>query len=502
MKNQFFLLKIGTQLKLGLLLPVFFVILLGSVSYINSNDRLIKTKIYDHALLIERSIGTLYNCIYAQQSDMKDVSLDTSAKDIEIEMMWIKWWRLQASASIDTIYKEYHGPGADVDSLSLGYAELNKLCYNTIDLMGSGNRNEALNRTRTNGIISVNVQKLLEKLDKINKVTIKYDDRLFLNIIEFKNSHNKKLLFLIAIILLFSIILNTFLVNKIIRPIEDLTEAAKRFHNGDLNARSSYNSGNEFGVLSSSFNEMVDSIKIQNEEKDLHSAELINANNELKQFAYISSHQLQHPLRTIKNFVQIFEEDLSGKLDKNAMRHLNIIKESTERMNSLIVSLSDFSRLGQNKQLSKVDIKRLIDNVLADLHNLLELSDPVVEVREMPVLNAYEVELGQVFQNLIVNAIKFRRKETRLIIKISSEQVNGKWRFSVSDNGIGIAPDQFPKLFNMFYRLHSDEKEYEGKGIGLAFSKKIIELHNGEIWVEPNEIQGVTFFFTIPNLTL
>jgi signal transduction histidine kinase len=72
----------------------------------------------------------------------------------------------------------------------------------------------------------------------------------------------------------------------------------------------------------------------------------------------------------------------------------------------------------------------------------------------------------------------------------------------VSDNGIGIAPDQFPKLFNMFYRLHSDEKEYEGKGIGLAFSKKIIELHNGEIWVEPNEIQGVTFFFTIPNLTL
>ena len=209
MKNQLFSLKIGTQLKLGLLLPVFFVILLGSVSYINSNDRLIKTKIYDHALLIERSIGTLYNCIYALQSDMKDLSLDTSAKDIEIEMMRIKWWRLQASASIDTIYKEYHGPGDDVASLNLGYAELIKLCYNTIELMRSGKRNEAINRTRTNGIISVNVQKVLEKLDKINKVTIKYDDRLYLNIIEFKNSHNKKLLFLIAIILLFSIILNT-----------------------------------------------------------------------------------------------------------------------------------------------------------------------------------------------------------------------------------------------------------------------------------------------------
>ena len=247
---------------------------------------------------------------------------------------------------------------------------------------------------------------------------------------------------------------------------------------------------------------MVDSIKIQSEEKDRQSAELISVNNELKQFAYISSHQLQHPLRTIKNFVQIFEEDFSGKLDENAIRNLNIIKESTERMNSLIISLSDYSRLGQNKELSMVDIKRLIDNVLADLHNLLELSDPVIEVTEMPVLNAYEVELGQVFQNLIVNAIKFRRKETRLVIKISSEQVNGKWRFSVSDNGIGIAPEQFPKLFSMFYRLHSDEKEYEGKGIGLAFCKKIIELHNGEIWVESNEKEGVTFYFTITSLTL
>ena len=502
MKNQLFSLKLGTQLKLGLLLPVFFVILLGSVSYIRSNEHLIKTKIYDHALLTERSIGTMYNCIYALQRDMKDLLLDTTEKDIENALMQIKWWRVKASASIDTIYKEYHGPGDDVDSLKTGFADLNNSCLNTVELMRSGKRIEVIEHTKTNGIISAGSQKLLERLDKINKVTLKYNDSLYLTIIEFKNAHNKKLLFLITLIILFSIILNTLIVNKIIRPIEDLTEAAERFHKGDLSARSTYKSRNEFGVLSSSFNEMVDSIKIQSEEKDRQSAELISVNNELKQFAYISSHQLQHPLRTIKNFVQIFEEDFSGKLDENAIRNLNIIKESTERMNSLIVSLSDFSRLGQNKQLSKVDIKRLIDNVLADLHNLLEISDPVVEVREMPVLNAYEVELGQVFQNLIVNAIKFRRKETRLVIKISSEQVNGKWRFSVSDNGIGIAPDQFPKLFSMFYRLHSDEKEYEGKGIGLAFCKKIIELHNGEIWVESNEKEGVTFYFTITSLTL
>lgn len=101
-----------------------------------------------------------------------------------------------------------------------------------------------------------------------------------------------------------------------------------------------------------------------------------------------------------------------------------------------------------------------------------------------------------------MNAIKFSRKESQPNIKIASEKNNGIWKFSVSDNGIGIPPDQYDKLFNIFYRLHPTENEYEGKGIGLAFCKKIIELHHGEIWIESNKKQGVTFFFTIPNLTL
>jgi methyl-accepting chemotaxis protein len=270
---------------------------------------------------------------------MKDLSLDSTEKDIGIELLWIKWWKLRASGLIDTIYKEYSGPRNDVDTMNQDYVVLDNSCESTLELMRAGKRNEVINDTKTNGIISFKVQKLLTKLDIISNHTIKKNDQLYLNIIELKNSLNKKLLFLITLILLVTIFINIVLARNIIRPIEEMTDAVQRFHKGDVNARSSYKSENEFGILSSSFNNMVEWIMIQNEEKDKRSAELISANNELKQFAYISSHQLQHPLRTIKNFVQIIEEDYSGKLDETAINHLNTIKESTERMNSLIISL-------------------------------------------------------------------------------------------------------------------------------------------------------------------
>jgi PAS domain S-box-containing protein len=225
-------------------------------------------------------------------------------------------------------------------------------------------------------------------------------------------------------------------------------------------------------------------------------------NKELKQFTYVSSHQLQQPLRTIKNFVQILEEDYSGKFDENAIKYLNTIKDSAERMNALILALSDYSRLGLNKQLNKVDCRSIVNDVISDLDAMIKTSDAIIEVSKMPVLNAYEVELRQVFQNLLTNAIKFRKKNTQPIIQISSETFDGKWKFSVRDNGIGIAPDQFGKIFNLFQRLHSTEDEYEGKGIGLAFCKKVIELHQGKIWLESNKDQGVTFSFFITNLKL
>jgi len=225
-------------------------------------------------------------------------------------------------------------------------------------------------------------------------------------------------------------------------------------------------------------------------------------NQELKQFAYVSSHELQQPVRTIYNFIQIYEEEYSALLDKKASKYLEIIKDSSKRVYALINVLSDYSKLGLKKSLRLVNMKELIDNVILDLNSTVKSSGAEIEIGDMPVINAYEIEIHQVFRNLIGNAVKFQNKNVKPQIKINAEKIGDKWRFSVSDNGIGIPPVHFEKLFNIFQRLHANENEFEGKGIGLAICKKIIELHQGQIWVESNKDQGVTFYFTIPNLTL
>jgi two-component system, chemotaxis family, sensor kinase Cph1 len=225
-------------------------------------------------------------------------------------------------------------------------------------------------------------------------------------------------------------------------------------------------------------------------------------NQELKQFAYISSHELQQPVRTIYNFIQIYENEYAAVIDKNAHKYLDIIKDSAKRMYMLITALSDYSRLGLNKTLRLVNFKKLIDNVISDLDAAIKATGANIQISEMPVINAYEIEIHQVFLNLIGNAIKFHEKDRPPVVRVTSEKTGNAWKFSVSDNGIGISPSHFGKLFNMFQRLHSDESEFEGKGIGLTVCKKLVELHQGQIWVESNDDQGVTFYFTIPSLTL
>jgi PAS domain S-box-containing protein len=224
-------------------------------------------------------------------------------------------------------------------------------------------------------------------------------------------------------------------------------------------------------------------------------------NQELKQFAHISSHELQQPLRTIYNFIQIYEKEFASSIDVKAYKYLNVIRDSAKRMYTVISALSDYSKVGLAKNLKLVNFKELIDNVISDLDAAIKSAKAEIQVSEMPAINAYEIEIHQLFLNLIGNAIKFHTKNIKPVVKIASVKAGNSWKFSVSDNGIGISPSNFVKLFNMFQRLHPDEEEFEGKGIGLALCKKIVELHKGNIWVESNAERGVTFYFTIPSLT-
>ena len=241
---------------------------------------------------------------------------------------------------------------------------------------------------------------------------------------------------------------------------------------------------------------------IQNEEKEKRATQLSLANNELEQFAYIASHDLREPLRTVSNYMQVFEEDYMDLLDNNARKYLHAVNEAIKRMNRLIKSLLDFSRLGNNLILTYTDTKVLIDEVLADLESSILSSDAVIEVSEMPKLNLFEIEMHQVFQNLICNAIKFRKKDSVPRIQILSEKIDTVWKFSIIDNGIGIAQEHFERIFVIFQRLHTNEAEFEGNGIGLANCKKIILLHQGQIWVESELGKGTKIHFTIPHLTI
>lgn len=222
-------------------------------------------------------------------------------------------------------------------------------------------------------------------------------------------------------------------------------------------------------------------------------------NKELEQFAYIASHDLQEPLRTVSNYIKVFEEDYTDRLDEEALLYLKSMARANNRMTNLVKSLLDYSRLGRDRKLTRVDVGQLVSEVLSDLQNAVKVSEATFKISILPILNVYETELRQLFQNLVTNALKFRRPGVPLLVEIVAEPVNDSWQFSVRDNGIGIAEEHFERIFQIFQRLHLEDA-YEGNGIGLAYCKKIVELHQGWISVTSTLGKGSNFMFTIPNL--
>jgi ligand-binding sensor domain-containing protein/signal transduction histidine kinase len=236
--------------------------------------------------------------------------------------------------------------------------------------------------------------------------------------------------------------------------------------------------------------------KAKNEAHDANK-NLEKKNKELEQFAYIASHDLQEPLRTTSGFIELLKKQYGGKLDERADSYFNYITDASERMKLLIKNLLDYSRIGAKKELEEVDCNKTLRDVLADLGAAINDAKADVQHKTLPVVSGYPTELKQLFQNLIINAVKFRKKGVDPQIKISAAQINDTWEFAFADNGIGIEKQHSEKIFNIFQRLHT-RTEYEGSGIGLAHCKKIAELHKGRIWVESEPGIGTTFYFTIP----
>lgn len=231
---------------------------------------------------------------------------------------------------------------------------------------------------------------------------------------------------------------------------------------------------------------------------EAHNEQLRRSNAELEQFAYIASHDLQEPLRMVASFTQLLEDRYSDKLDDRARKYIGYAVEGAKRMQSLVRDLLAYSRVtSAEKVLKPVESGAVVAAVTERLSAPIRESGTKVLVHPLPLVMSDELELGQVFQNLISNAVKFRAADRPPRIEIAAEQQGAMWRFSVADNGIGIDEKFSERIFQMFQRLHERSK-YDGSGIGLAIAKKIVERHGGKIWFVSAPDKGTTFHFTLP----
>ncbi|MAT98707.1 MAG: hypothetical protein CL608_16310 [Anaerolineaceae bacterium] len=246
--------------------------------------------------------------------------------------------------------------------------------------------------------------------------------------------------------------------------------------------------------------DITDQLKIEEALRE-RTRSLEASNEELAQFAYAASHDLQEPLRMITSYLQLIAQRYQDQLDDEAMEFIGYAVDGAKRMRQLIVDLLTYSRIGQQNQgVGQVELEKILQQVLFNLEVQIQEANIAITHDPLPTITADKTQMLQLLQNLISNAIKFRKDESPKV-HISAQQEPARWVIQIADNGIGMQPEFTKKIFAIFQRLHTRE-EYPGTGIGLAICKKIVQKHKGEIWVDSEPGVGSTFSFSIPsNLT-
>lgn len=315
---------------------------------------------------------------------------------------------------------------------------------------------------------------------------------------------------ILAGLLLFSVALSVYMSRRISRPIADVTERIQRGERSQLSETISRSAPQEFYQLASSLDEAYQQLTLQQSalEQEVHARQtaqlsledkveqLSRANQELKQFTYIASHDLQEPLRTIRSFIELLMQHHANGLSDNARTMMQFVEDASARMQTLVKDLLDYGRIGTKSETKLLDMNLLVAAVLEDLSSAIQDSGATVTLGKLPALQGFETELRLLFQNLLSNALKFSRPEVAPVIHVSASRQGSGWQFQVCDNGIGIEPQYRDKIFGVFKRLHT-KQEYPGTGIGLAHCQKVVALHQGKIWVESAEPCGSCFVFTL-----
>ena len=283
---------------------------------------------------------------------------------------------------------------------------------------------------------------------------------------------------------------------RIVRPLRRLQMHAAAVGHGHLGHRAAGIGISELDELADALNAMAVQVQERQEALEQANVELSRSNRDLEQFAYVASHDLQEPLRSITGYLQLLERRYKDRLDAHADEFIAYAVEGAARMQALINDLLAFSRIGsRGSPFAPADTQKVLDEALRNLGKAIEESGAVVTHDPLPTVNGDATQLVQLLQNLVGNAIKFRGQEPPQI-HVGARPEGDQWLFSVRDNGIGIDPQYAERIFVIFQRLHL-RTEYPGTGIGLAICKRIVERHGGRIWVESEQGKGATFYFTL-----
>ena len=284
---------------------------------------------------------------------------------------------------------------------------------------------------------------------------------------------------------------------RISLPLSKLKAAATAVAEGDFSKKLESDANDEIGLLSQTFNDMSQNLAEAIENLNYSNEDLEKANKELQDFTYVVSHDLQEPLRKVHSFGQFLLEDCYENLSDDGKDYINRMQNASVKMKNLIQDLLKLSRLGTAEaDFGKVDLNEVMTSATDDLAIVIKESDAEISVDEFPDVIGQSTVLTQLFENLLGNALKYRKEGIKPKIEITASQgQSGFVTFSVKDNGIGIDERYLNKIFGVFQRLHT--KEYKGTGIGLALCKKIVNRHGGRIWAESKIGEGTVFNFTL-----
>jgi light-regulated signal transduction histidine kinase (bacteriophytochrome) len=253
--------------------------------------------------------------------------------------------------------------------------------------------------------------------------------------------------------------------------------------------------------INAELQEALDQLRVNKDKLERSTQDLARSNAELEKFAFVVAHDLKGPLITAGGYMQRLQHRYKDKFDKEANGLIGHALDGVTRMERLIHALLSYARAGvKPKNLKPTNFNDLVERAVADLQMEIEKSAAKVSHDQLPTLLADEIQIAQLFQNLIGNGIKFHREDFPYV-HISAEQQEKEWVFCVHDNGIGIDQEDISRIFDIYERLHASQ-EYQGTGIGLAICKKIVENHGGRIWVESELGKGSAFFFALPHSPL